>query len=104
MFVPSFYREPDSSWMVDVIRDNPLALAVSNGGPGEGPFATHLPVIFDPGAPGGPARGPGAAAGTPGPGTRGHPRTPSAGGRGAAPGGGARRWRAPWRASPVEVS
>ncbi|MFE5831524.1 FMN-binding negative transcriptional regulator [Streptomyces sp. NPDC056488] len=51
MFVPSFYREPDSSWMVDVIRDNPLALAVSNGGSDDGPFATHLPVIFDPGAP-----------------------------------------------------
>ncbi|MCR8579125.1 FMN-binding negative transcriptional regulator [Streptomyces sp. Isolate_219] len=34
--------------MVDLIRDNPLALAMSNGGPDEGPFATHLPVIPDP--------------------------------------------------------
>lgn len=48
MFVPSFYREPDSSWMVDLIRGNPLALAAANGSPEEGPFATHLPVIFDP--------------------------------------------------------
>ncbi|MGW7276272.1 FMN-binding negative transcriptional regulator [Streptomyces sp. NPDC054864] len=48
MFVPKFYREPDSSWMVDLIRDNPLALAASNGSPDEAPFATHLPVIFDP--------------------------------------------------------
>jgi transcriptional regulator len=48
MFVPSFYREPDSSWMVDVVRGNPLALAAGNGTPETGPFATHLPVIFDP--------------------------------------------------------
>jgi transcriptional regulator len=48
MFVPSFYREPGSSWMVDLIRGNPLALAVVNGSPENGPFATHLPVIFDP--------------------------------------------------------
>lgn len=48
MFVPSNYREPDSSWMVDLIRGNPLALAVANGSPEDGPFATHLPVIFDP--------------------------------------------------------
>ncbi|MGQ5640306.1 MULTISPECIES: FMN-binding negative transcriptional regulator [unclassified Streptomyces] len=48
MFVPKFYREPDSSWMVDLIRGNPLALAVANGSPEDGPFATHLPVIFDP--------------------------------------------------------
>ncbi|MGW2651486.1 FMN-binding negative transcriptional regulator [Streptomyces sp. NPDC001393] len=48
MFVPGFYREPDSSWMVDLIRGNPLALAVTNGSPEDGPFATHLPVIFDP--------------------------------------------------------
>ncbi|MBM7170149.1 FMN-binding negative transcriptional regulator [Streptomyces sp. G44] len=48
MFVPSFYREADSSWMVDLIRDNPLALAVANGSSEDGPFATHLPVIFSP--------------------------------------------------------
>ncbi|MFH9818968.1 FMN-binding negative transcriptional regulator [Streptomyces sp. NPDC017230] len=51
MFVPSFYREPSDSWMVDLIRGNPLALAVANGHSDEGPFATHLPVIFDPGTP-----------------------------------------------------
>ncbi|MFE1248753.1 FMN-binding negative transcriptional regulator [Streptomyces sp. NPDC058735] len=48
MFVPSSYREPDSSWTADLIRGNPLALAVTNGSPEDGPFATHLPVIFDP--------------------------------------------------------
>ncbi|MYS81181.1 FMN-binding negative transcriptional regulator [Embleya scabrispora] len=48
MFVPRHYREPDSSWMVDLIRANPLALAVMNGDPSAGPFATHLPVIPDP--------------------------------------------------------
>jgi transcriptional regulator len=51
MFVPKFYREPESSWMVDLIRGNPLALAVTNGTAENGPFATHLPVIFDPDAP-----------------------------------------------------
>ncbi|MFI6055110.1 FMN-binding negative transcriptional regulator [Streptomyces violascens] len=49
MFVPSFYREPENSWMVDLIRGNPLALAVANGSAEDGPFATHLPVILDPG-------------------------------------------------------
>ncbi|MCQ4208850.1 FMN-binding negative transcriptional regulator [Streptomyces longispororuber] len=34
--------------MVDLIRGNPLALAVTNGSPETGPYATHLPVIFDP--------------------------------------------------------
>ncbi|WKX72588.1 FMN-binding negative transcriptional regulator [Streptomyces sp. XD-27] len=48
MFVPAQYREPDGSWMVDLIRKNPLSLAVSNGSPSSGPFATHLPVIPDP--------------------------------------------------------
>ncbi|MCT9011780.1 FMN-binding negative transcriptional regulator [Streptomyces sp. NPDC054766] len=48
MFVPSSYREPDDSWTVDLIRGNPLALAVTNGSPESGPYATHLPVIFDP--------------------------------------------------------
>lgn len=48
MFVPGFYREPESSWSVDLISNNPLALAVTNGAPEDGPFATHLPVIFDP--------------------------------------------------------
>ncbi|MGV9316245.1 FMN-binding negative transcriptional regulator [Streptomyces sp. NPDC003691] len=48
MFVPSHYRAPDASWMADLIRGNPLALMASNGGPADGPFATHLPVITDP--------------------------------------------------------
>ncbi|MER5935029.1 FMN-binding negative transcriptional regulator [Streptomyces sp. NPDC002054] len=50
MFVPPFYREPSGSWMVDLIRNNPLALLVHNGSPLAGPFATHLPVIPDPDA------------------------------------------------------
>jgi transcriptional regulator len=48
MFVPSQYRHPDDSWMVDVMLGNPLALMTSNGGPAAAPFATHLPVIPDP--------------------------------------------------------
>ncbi|GAA1938426.1 FMN-binding negative transcriptional regulator [Streptomyces durmitorensis] len=48
MFVPSHYREPDVSWMLDLMRENPLALMASNGNPADGPFATHLPVITDP--------------------------------------------------------
>ncbi len=55
MFVPSHYREPDVSWMVDLMRENPLALMASNGAPADGPFATHLPVITDPGWEGEPA-------------------------------------------------
>ena len=50
MFVPKQYREPDDSWMVDLIRQNPLALLATNGSPEGGPLATHLPVIPDPGA------------------------------------------------------
>lgn len=49
MFVPGQYRQPDDSWMVDVMVDNPLALMTSNGAPGDVPFATHLPVTPDPG-------------------------------------------------------
>lgn len=48
MFVPDHYLPPDTTWMVDVIRNNPLALCVLNGSPEVGPFATHLPVIPDP--------------------------------------------------------
>ncbi|MFD0310865.1 FMN-binding negative transcriptional regulator [Streptomyces sp. NPDC127119] len=48
MFVPSHYREPHVSWMVDLMRENPLALMASNGNPADGPYATHLPVIIDP--------------------------------------------------------
>lgn len=48
MFVPRQYREPDGSWMVELIRSNPLALVALNGSPEDGPFATHLPVILDP--------------------------------------------------------
>ncbi|SEF53516.1 negative transcriptional regulator, PaiB family [Actinacidiphila yanglinensis] len=55
MFVPSQYREPDVSWMVDLMRDNPLALMASNGTAADGPYATHLPVITDPGWEGPPA-------------------------------------------------
>ncbi|OON71555.1 FMN-binding negative transcriptional regulator [Streptomyces tsukubensis] len=55
MFVPSHYREPDGSWMIDLIRGNPMALMAINGSSAEGPFATHLPVIPDPAATGEPS-------------------------------------------------
>lgn len=48
MFVPPQYREPNGSWMVNLMRRNPLALCVTNGDANEGPLATHLPVIQDP--------------------------------------------------------
>ncbi|NGN67715.1 FMN-binding negative transcriptional regulator [Streptomyces sp. A7024] len=48
MFVPSPYREPDGTWMADLVRGNPLALMVSNGSADTGPYATHLPVIAAP--------------------------------------------------------
>ncbi|NUP40905.1 MAG: FMN-binding negative transcriptional regulator [Streptomyces sp.] len=57
MFVPPLYREPDASWMLELIRRNPLAMMVSNGTEAEGPFATHLPVIPDPRTAGEPAAG-----------------------------------------------
>jgi transcriptional regulator len=50
MFVPSFYRPPDNTWMIEIIKNNPLALLTSNGPPGGVPFATHLasiPETFD---------------------------------------------------------
>jgi transcriptional regulator len=54
MFVPRIYRQPDRSWMVEVISNNPLALMTSNGLPGDAPFATHIPVIMEPEADSGP--------------------------------------------------
>ncbi|CAM5535337.1 FMN-binding negative transcriptional regulator OS=Streptomyces alboniger OX=132473 GN=CP975_00195 PE=4 SV=1 [Streptomyces alboniger] len=48
MFVPAPYRQPSASWMVDILRGNPLALMTSNGPAEAGPYATHLPVIQDP--------------------------------------------------------
>uniref|UniRef100_A0AAU2V621 FMN-binding negative transcriptional regulator n=1 Tax=Streptomyces sp. NBC_00003 TaxID=2903608 RepID=A0AAU2V621_9ACTN len=48
MFVPAPYRQPSASWMVDILRGNPLALMTSNGPADAGPYATHLPVIKDP--------------------------------------------------------
>lgn len=53
MFVPSQYRQPDASWMPDLIRGNPLALLTSGGPAGDSPYATHLPVIPDPRMPDG---------------------------------------------------
>lgn len=50
MFVPDHYRAPDGSWLVDLIRGNPLAQLVSNGPGAQGPYATHVPVIIDPNA------------------------------------------------------
>ncbi|MER6161629.1 FMN-binding negative transcriptional regulator [Streptomyces sp. NPDC001868] len=48
MFVPDPYREPDGSWMTELIRLNPFALLVSNGPADADPYATHLPVLRDP--------------------------------------------------------
>ena len=48
MFVPEQYREPDGSWMVELVRRNPLALLTTNGPDAGVPYATHLPVIPDP--------------------------------------------------------
>ncbi|MFE2864710.1 FMN-binding negative transcriptional regulator [Embleya sp. NPDC059259] len=51
MFVPRMYREPDAQWIVELMRRNPLALLMTNGGDEEGPFGTHLPVVPDPESP-----------------------------------------------------
>ncbi|MCG0283772.1 FMN-binding negative transcriptional regulator [Streptomyces sp. PSAA01] len=48
MFVPQQYREPDASWLIDLITRGPLALLTTNGPAERGPLATHLPVILDP--------------------------------------------------------
>jgi transcriptional regulator len=48
VFVPCHYREPDRSWTVDLVRDNPLAALVSNGAETDAPHATHVPIILDP--------------------------------------------------------
>ena len=46
MYVPEIYRPPDRAWAVELVRDNPLALLVTDG-PG-GPYATHLPTVLPP--------------------------------------------------------
>jgi transcriptional regulator len=48
MFVPCHYREPDESWIVDLVRNNPLATLISNGAETNAPYATHVPIILDP--------------------------------------------------------
>jgi len=48
LYVPNFYREPDESWMVDLVRSNPLATLASNGPETNAPYATHVPIILDP--------------------------------------------------------
>lgn len=45
MFVPQQYHDPNGAWAAELVRDNPLALLVSNGTGGACPFATHSPVI-----------------------------------------------------------
>ncbi len=53
MYVPDQYRPPDGSWMLELMRGNPLALLTTNGAGEDGsvPQATHLPVIPGPGFP-----------------------------------------------------
>lgn len=48
MFIPFHYREPDGSWIVNLVRSNPLATLVSNGAGANAPYATHVPIILDP--------------------------------------------------------
>ncbi len=48
MYVPAQFREPDGSWIVDLIRGNPLAQLISNGADGSAPRVTHVPIILDP--------------------------------------------------------
>ncbi|MFE3021996.1 FMN-binding negative transcriptional regulator [Streptomyces sp. NPDC059256] len=48
MFVPDQYREPEATWMAELVRENPLAQLSSNGDEGAAPYATHVPVILDP--------------------------------------------------------
>lgn len=43
MFVPGQYRPLDPEWVREIVRDNPLALLITNGD--EGPWATHLPAV-----------------------------------------------------------
>jgi transcriptional regulator len=47
MFVPPFYREPNGTWITEVIRRNPLGMMVSTDPEDGGVHATHLPVIPD---------------------------------------------------------
>jgi transcriptional regulator len=48
VFVPRHYREPDGSWIVNLVGGNPLATLVSNGEGASAPYATHVPIIVDP--------------------------------------------------------
>ncbi|MBO3747615.1 FMN-binding negative transcriptional regulator [Streptosporangiaceae bacterium NEAU-GS5] len=48
MFVPDQYRDPESSWPVELVAGNPLALLISAGPPAGAPFATSVPIIMDP--------------------------------------------------------
>jgi len=47
MYTPDAYRA-DDSWLRRIVEGYPLATLVTNGQ--RAPFATHLPVIFDPGS------------------------------------------------------
>jgi predicted FMN-binding regulatory protein PaiB len=49
MYVPPHFREPDKSWIIDLIRANPLAQLISNGEGDGAPRVTHVPIIVDPG-------------------------------------------------------
>jgi transcriptional regulator len=48
MFVAEQYREPDSSWILDLIRHYPLAQLATTTATAEIPYLTHLPIIPDP--------------------------------------------------------
>lgn len=48
MYVPTQFRELDSSWLADLIADYPLAQLISNGVGTDAPRVTHVPIIMDP--------------------------------------------------------
>jgi transcriptional regulator len=46
MYVPDEYRPDDGTWPAELMRRFPLATLTTNGG--DVPYATHVPMIFDP--------------------------------------------------------
>ncbi|MEU5897014.1 MULTISPECIES: FMN-binding negative transcriptional regulator [Streptomyces] len=53
MYVPTIYQAEDRAWLRRIVEQYPLATLVSNGP--RVPYATHLPMIFNPDTPAGDA-------------------------------------------------
>ena len=49
MFVPKGYDPPDPSWVIQLVKQYPLAILVT-GQPGSCPVATHVPTILESGS------------------------------------------------------